>query len=153
MGRINYGPDLLDRKGITDGVLLGEQYLFGWTIYPLPLHDLSGLPFETADALAAPAFFRGTFSVTAANDTFLALPGWTKGVCWINGFNLGRYWVRGPQQTLYVPGPLLRKGENELIVFELHQAGGRMVEFRDRPRLTQARNRYPNLPVNESNQT
>ena len=77
--------------------------------------------------------FHGYLTTDAFND--VALPGWTKGVCWINGFNLGRYWDRGPQRTLYVPGPLLREGENELIVFELHQPGGRVVEFRDRPRL------------------
>ena len=59
----------------------------------------------------------------APADTFLALPGWTKGVAWINGFNLGRYWSRGPQQTLYVPAPLLRPGANEVVVFELHRAG------------------------------
>jgi beta-galactosidase len=135
MGRVNYGPDLLDRKGITEGVLLGEQFLYGWTIYPLPLDDLSGLSFAAAETIAGPAFFRGTFRVTAAEDTFLALPGWTKGVCWINGFNLGRYWERGPQRTLYVPGPLLREGDNEVIVFELHRVEGRMVAFRDRPDL------------------
>jgi beta-galactosidase len=69
------------------------------------------------------------------NDTFLALAGWTKGVCWVNGFNLGRYWVRGPQRTLYVPAPFLRKGENELIVFELHGTERCTVEFRDQPDL------------------
>jgi beta-galactosidase len=63
------------------------------------------------------------------------MQGWTKGVCWINGFNLGRYWDRGPQRTLYVPAPLLRPGENELIVFELHGVQAAVVEFVDQARL------------------
>ena len=73
--------------------------------------------------------------VDESADTFLALPGWTKGVAWINGFNLGRYWNRGPQKTLYVPAPLLKQGENEIIIFELHDAGQWMVELRDNPEL------------------
>ena len=44
---------------------------------------------------------------------------WKKGVVWINGFNLGRYWSIGSQQTLYVPGELLKE-ENNIEVFELY---------------------------------
>lgn len=120
MGRVNYGPNLADRKGITKAVQLGQQMLFGWEIYPLGLDNLSALPFAAHRKTAGPAFYRGTFRIDAPLDTFLSLPGWTKGAAWINGFCLGRYWKRGPQQTLYVPAPLLRSGENELILFELH---------------------------------
>jgi beta-galactosidase len=135
MGRINYGPELHDRKGITAGVLLGQQYLFNWTIFPLPLDDLSGLHFSPAASTERPAFYRGRFVVTAPHDTFLTLDGWTKGVCWINGFNLGRYWARGPQKTLYVPAPLLHKGENELIILELSRTTHLHVWFCDQPYL------------------
>ena len=134
-GRVNYGPDLLDRKGVTEGVLLGQQYLYGWEIFPLPLKDLTRLRFSPAASTEGPAFYRGLLTIENLHDTFLALPGWTKGVCWINGFNLGRYWNRGPQRTLYLPAPLLRKGTNELVVFELHGTEGRKVEFRDRAEL------------------
>jgi beta-galactosidase len=135
MGRINFGPDLLDRKGITEGVLLGQQYLFGWTHFPLPLDDLTRLEFKPSSTTGGPSFYRGRFTVADPGDTFLALPGWTKGACWVNGFNLGRYWRTGPQRTLYVPAPLLVKGENELIVLELHSTDRRMVEFRGLPDL------------------
>jgi len=135
MGRVNFGPDLLDRKGITEGVLLGRQCLFGWTHFPLPLDDLTGLDFRPSSTTGGPAFYRGRFAVTDLGDTFLALPGWTKGVCWVNGHNLGRYWERGPQRTLYIPAPFLQKGENELIVLELHGTGRRTVDFCDRPDL------------------
>lgn len=136
MGRVNFGPQLHDRKGITAGVRLGLQWLFGWQIFPLPLTDLSSLQFIVAEAArTGPAFFRGLLQVDEPADTFLALPGWTKGVCFLNGFNLGRYWERGPQRTLYVPAPLLRPGYNDLVVFELHDAGDGTVEFRAEPDL------------------
>jgi len=135
MGRINYGPRLADRKGITEGVRFNNQFLFGWAIYPLPLDDLSALAYKPAADWAGPAFYRARFVVQDPRDTWLALPGWTKGVCWVNGFNLGRYWEVGPQRTLYVPAPLLKQGDNELVVFELHGMRAPVVEFRDRPDL------------------
>jgi len=135
LGRINFGPVLADRKGITEGVLHCNQYLFGWDIYPLPLGDLARLKFAPAGEAGGPAFFRGRFSLNEPRDGFLALPGWTKGVVWVNGFNLGRYWERGPQRTLYVPWPALRSGDNEVVVFELHGAARLRLEFSDRPDL------------------
>lgn len=135
LGRINYGPLLHDRKGITYGVRLGNQFLYDWTIFPLPLADLGRLSFVRSTAAAGPAFYRGAFEVAEPVDTFLALPGWTKGVCWLNGFNLGRYWDRGPQRTLYVPAPLLRPGTNDLIVLELHHTDRPVVELREQPDL------------------
>ncbi|HNS50190.1 MAG TPA: beta-galactosidase [Anaerolineae bacterium] len=135
MGRVHFGPDLADRKGIVEGVLAGQQTLFGWTHYPLPLDDLSRLRFAPSSTMGGPAFYRGRFAVDVPRDTFLALPGWTKGVCWVNGFNLGRYWGRVPQRTLYVPASLLSAGENELVVLELHGTERRTVEFRDLPEL------------------
>ena len=125
MGRINFGPELLDRKGILGGVTFSGQYLFHWDVYPLPLANLERLAFgplpDKAPAPFQPTFYRASFEVDQPADTFLALPGWGKGVAWINGFNLGRYWTRGPQQTLYVPAPLLKTGSNELVLLELDQ--------------------------------
>ena len=135
MGRVNYGAGLADRKGITDAVLLGQQILYSWKIFPIKLDDLSKLEFSPVKELTGPAFFRGTFQVDEPCDTFLALPGWTKGVAWINGFCLGRYWKRGPQKTLYLPGPLLRSGENELILLELHAAEQAIVSLVEQPDL------------------
>ena len=136
MGRINYGNKLHDRKGITDCVILGQQNLNNWTIYPLPLDNLSVLKFNSAVSLNCPGFYRGNFHVTNPQDSFLFLKGWTKGVCWINGFNIGKYWKRGPQQTLYVPKPLFKKGENEVLLLELDSMNDRFVEFCDKPILT-----------------
>ena len=135
MGRVNFGPGLMDRKGIAGAVTFDWQVLFNWEVYPLPLNDLGGLTFTPAPSQAGPRFYRGTFEVDEVADSYLALPGWTKGVAWLNSFNLGRYWRRGPQQTLYVPAPLLRRGENEIIIFELHGAEQLTVELRDKPEL------------------
>ncbi|MFE2916902.1 glycoside hydrolase family 35 protein [Kitasatospora indigofera] len=141
-GRINYGPLLADRKGITGGVRLDSQYQFGWEIRPLPLTDLSGLSFDESPAPAGapggppggPAFHRAVLDLDAAADGFLALPGWSRGTVWLNGFALGRYREDGPQRTLYAPAPLWRAGRNEIIVLELHRAGP-LLELRDTPDL------------------
>ncbi|MBP3961556.1 glycoside hydrolase family 35 protein [Paenibacillus lignilyticus] len=132
MGRINYGPYMKDPKGITEGVRLGQQFLYHWTIRPLPLDDLRKLVYqESSVKQEQPTFYKSSFQVDEAADTFLALSGWTKGVVYVNGFNLGRYWEIGPQQTLYIPAPLLREGANELIIFELHGCNEPVVKLQD----------------------
>ncbi|WP_442604352.1 glycoside hydrolase family 35 protein [Paenibacillus sp. KN14-4R] len=137
MGRVNYGPFLKDQKGITEGARLGNQFLYDWTIHTLPLNDLSRLNFgeNNTDVQAQPTFYRGNLQVDVPGDTFIKLSGWTKGVVYVNGFNLGRYWEVGPQQTLYVPAPLLREGENEIVLFELHGAKDYCVTLQDRAEL------------------
>jgi beta-galactosidase len=135
MGRINFGPFLCDRKGITEGVRLGGRFLYHWDIFPLPLADLTALEFSSSASQSFPAFYRGKLTVDQPADTYLALDGWTKGACYVNGFNLGRYWDRGPQRALYVPGPLLRAGENEIVVLELHDVQSPVVEFGDQAQL------------------
>ncbi|WP_079913099.1 beta-galactosidase [Paenibacillus sp. 32352] len=140
MGRVNYGPKLKDYKGITHGVRLNNQFLFDWTIYPLPLESLASIPFEkTAEEAAErkdrPVFYRGELEVEERGDTFIRTEGWTKGVVWINGFNLGRYWNQGPTRTLYVPAPLLRAGRNEIVVLELHHTEKTTIELADTPDL------------------
>ncbi|MFE3173940.1 hypothetical protein ACFXPA_42420 [Amycolatopsis sp. NPDC059090] len=130
MGRVNYGPYLADRKGIDGWVAMNtQQKLFGWEIRPLPLDDLSRLRFSSGSPGVGPAFHRATAMIADPADGFVALPGWEKGVVWLNGFNLGRYWKIGPQKTLYAPKSLWRKGENELVVLELDQPGSE-IEIR-----------------------
>jgi beta-galactosidase len=83
-----------------------------------------------------PTFYKGNFTVQQACDTFLELPGWKKGQVWINNFNIGRFWHVGPQQTLYVPAPLLHVGENSIVVLEIHGSSDvatATVQFRDTP--------------------
>jgi beta-galactosidase len=118
-GRINYGGQLPDnRKGITDSVMLGDRELTGWEMYQFPFDRASDFKFTTSAQGTAPVVRRGTFNLSQAGDTFLDLRGWGKGIVFVNGHNLGRYWYIGPQQTLYCPGVWLNQGRNEIEVFE-----------------------------------
>ena len=65
-----------------------------------------------------PRLLRGSFTLNDTGDTFLDMRGWAKGIVFVNGINLGRYWQVGPQQTLYLPGVWLKRGLNEIVVFE-----------------------------------
>ncbi|MGW4650687.1 glycoside hydrolase family 35 protein [Kitasatospora sp. NPDC004289] len=136
-GRVNYGTGLHDRKGLPGRVLLNGTELTGWSSLPLPLTDLGGLAFtETVTAPVGPTFHRGVLHLDTVADTFVHLPGWTKGNVWVNGFHLGRHWSRGPQRSLYLPGPVLREGANEIVVLELHAAHRSLaVELREAPDL------------------
>jgi beta-galactosidase len=129
LGRINYGPGLyMDTKGLTVGAQIDGMLLFNWTAWSLPLPvppRSTSLPPPPATVPAnIPAFYRGTFNIAEDPvDTFLNPKGWGKGVAYINGFNIGRYWPSvGPQVTLYIPKTLLVTGTNEIVFLELHQA-------------------------------
>lgn len=126
MARINYGPLLKDPKGITEGVRIGNQFLFNWDIYTIPLKDIENIKYGNGNKEEYTTFYRGSFEVKEVGDTYLDFEGWEKGVVFINGFNLGRYWKAGPQKRLYLPAPLLKEGTNEIVVFELHKDNKKM---------------------------
>ena len=134
MGRINYGTEMQDYKGITRGVTIGDRFIFGFDIFNLEMDNLENLIFEdTSEVTSVPTFYTATFEVDQAHDTFLKFEHLTKGFVLINGFNIGRYWNVGPQETLYVPAGLLKEGTNEIIVFEQHEAKELSIEFVDEP--------------------
>jgi len=121
MGRINFGPEMADRKGLLGPVKLRGETLRGWQVFRLPLDDhmLAGLRFRDAGGERGPAFWRAAVNLGAPGDTFLDMRGWGKGVVWVNGHCLGRYWNVGPTQTAYAPGCWLRAGANEVVVLDL----------------------------------
>ncbi|MET9255388.1 glycoside hydrolase family 35 protein [Streptomyces sp. NPDC003717] len=137
-GRINYGPLLGQGKGILGGVRVERRLVHGWTMHRLPIDTWTPRELARAASLAPPAgtagFATAHLTVDRPADTFLALPGFAKGFCWINGELLGRYWEIGPQTTLYLPRPLLRAGENTVTVLELERLGDR-IDLLDGPRL------------------
>jgi beta-galactosidase GanA len=94
-----------------------------WEIFSLPFDEsyLNHLSFTSPAATRPGNFFKGEFQLDQTGDTYLDVSKWEKGVVWVNGHNLGRYWNIGPQQRLYCPAPWLKKGNNELIIFDLHQ--------------------------------
>ena len=121
LGRVNYGPRLGEPKGIIGGATLDGEPVTGWDVLPIDL-DTVPIPDEPGEPLdgpiAGPVLVRARFTLDEPADLQLDTGGWGKGLAWVNGFPLGRYWRRGPQRTLYVPGPALRAGDNELAVFE-----------------------------------
>jgi beta-galactosidase len=132
--RINFSQAMRgEAKGITKSVTLAGVPLTGWEVFPLPMTDLpsfkpektillTGTNSSSADQqtpLSTPTFYRGRFPLKKTGDTFLDVRSLGKGALWINGHAIGRFWSIGPQQTLFVPGPWLREGDNEIIVFDI----------------------------------
>jgi beta-galactosidase len=130
MGHINFAQEMIDRKGITDRVTLSGMTLMNWDVFLLPLADqwVASLPADVAVPGRPGTFFRGSFRLDAAADTFIDLTGYRKGVVWVNGHNLGRYWDIGPQKRLYCPASWLEAGQNDVVVLDLHQADPRPLK-------------------------
>lgn len=131
MGRINYGSEIVhNNKGIISPVTIaGKEISGGWEMRGLPMDkmpDFSQLTGNVAENNASgaaklkgcPVLYSGTFNLDATGDTFIDMENWGKGIIFINGINIGRYWQVGPQQTLYIPGVWLKKGKNEIVIFE-----------------------------------
>ncbi|UVS29922.1 beta-galactosidase [Bacteroides fragilis] len=125
MGRVNFDESIHDRKGITEKVELvrGKQSaeLKNWTVYSFPV-DYSFVQdkrYKNGTAQTMPAYYRTTFRLDKVGDTFLDMSTWGKGMVWVNGLAIGRFWEIGPQQTLFMPGCWLKEGENEIIVLDL----------------------------------
>ena len=125
MGRINFGRAIKDFKGNTGSVMLDGRRLTGWDIHNI--HDeyavYKSMDFrpigELRDNSRVAGCYRATFNLDKVGDTFLNFETWGKGLVYINGHPMGRIWEIGPQQTLYMPGCWLRKGENEILVFDI----------------------------------
>lgn len=121
VGRVNYGPNLLSpsqRKGIKGGVMIDIHLHTGWNHYCLELNNISEVDFSGDYKENTPAFYEYEFEVNELGDTFLNLDDFGKGVAFINGFNLGRFWDIGPTNYLYIPAPLLKEGINKIVIFE-----------------------------------
>lgn len=134
MGRVNFGPLMeQQRKGIAQCVQINGHMQNHWQQYPLPLTDISKVDFQGEYKENTPAFYRFVFDVEEPGDTFLDFAGWGKGCAFVNGFNIGRFWEIGPQKRLYIPGPLLKKGENEIILFETDGKAPGEIRLTDQP--------------------
>ena len=141
-GRLKIGSNMnIDRKGLNGDVDIDAKVATNFQTFPLEfkepfvkqLSELKGKPF--VEGIKSPAVYRLELDIKdSPKDTFIRLDGWSKGNVFINDFNIGRYYHIGPQQTLYIPAPLLKTGKNDILVFELHSSTG-MVEFVDTPHL------------------
>jgi len=141
-GRVNYGKRLGEPKGIIGPVSLDGVELTSWGIAPVALDRLDAVVDAAATRTsgatisgAGPVLLTASVTLDAPTDLFLDTAAWGKGLVWVNGFLLGRYWSRGPQHTLYVPGGQLRAGENRFTVFEFHALTTPTLSFLARPSL------------------
>ena len=132
MGRASSGPDMHDRKGITDSVTLEGIALINWNIYKFPMNRKFNYELRSsARVVNKPGIiYRGNFMISQAagvvpGDTFIDFSNYIKGVIWVNGHNLGRYWNIGPQKKLFCPALWIREGMNEIIIFDFHQKEGK----------------------------
>lgn len=128
MGRVNFSKAINDPKGLTKQAVLVTNnksvVLKGWTIYcfPYDIDYIVSRPFRSIQATdKGAAYYKGTFKVDKVGDTFLDVSRWGKGLVWVNGYEIGRFWRIGPSQTLYVPGCWLKQGDNDVVVLELDQ--------------------------------
>ncbi|MCI9336930.1 MAG: beta-galactosidase [Lachnospiraceae bacterium] len=134
MGRVNFGPYMeIQRKGIDQCVQINGHMHNHWEQYPLPLDNVEKIDFDREYLPGTPAFYRFVFTVEEIGDTFLDFGGWGKGCAFVNGFHIGRFWEIGPQKRLYIPGPLLRLGENEMILFETEGKAPGTVSLEEEP--------------------
>jgi len=133
-GRVNFTTAMRnERKGITKQVTLAGKPLTGWEIISLPMKAPQTLAFQSNAQCSGACFYRGVLQVDHLGDTFLDTSSFAKGFVWVNGHELGRTWNIGPQKTLYLPGAWLKKGANDVIVFDLNGAPGRVIEGKASP--------------------
>jgi beta-galactosidase len=138
-GRVNGGGAMnTARKGLNGDVSTDEKVHSNYKIYPLEfkqkfVEELKAEKGRAFENVKSPALFRAELDIEGQpRDTFLKLDKWTKGSVFVNGFNVGRYYNKGPQHTLYIPGPYLKTGKNDIFMFELHSASD-TIEFVDKP--------------------
>lgn len=132
MGHINFAQFMIDRKGITDRVTLNGMTLMNWEtrLYPMDekfIKDLRVQIDKKAQDSVPGSFFTGSFKLEQTGDTYFDLGAYSKGMIYINGHNLGRYWNIGPQQRLFCPSSWLKRGENDIVVFDLLQSEPKVV--------------------------
>lgn len=149
MGRVNFDKSIHDRKGITNKVevVSGEQVkeLKGWEVYNLPpfYEFVSQKNYQAGKPVDGPAYYKATFRLDKTGDTFLDMQTWGKGMVWVNGHAMGRFWEIGPQQTLYMPGCWLKEGDNEIIVLDLKGPAEAKVAGVEKPILDMLREKAP----------
>lgn len=137
IGRITYGPEILDnQKGIFGCVVLNDTEIGNWRMIPLHIRESQPdrLQFTPmVPMVEEPCFYRGMFVLDATKDAYLDFSGWSMGEIWVNEHYIGAYWEENPQQSLQVPASYLTKGENRVVVFELKKSGKQMMKLADTP--------------------
>ena len=136
MGRVNYGHKLLaesQHKGIRTGVCKDLHFILHWNQYPLELKNPEKIDFTKEWYEDQPAFYAFDVELKALKDTYLDLTHFGKGVVFVNGVNIGRFWDVGPTLSLYIPHGLLRIGNNRIIIFETEGKYSKFIDLVHKP--------------------
>lgn len=142
MGRVNYGHKLLSetqKKGIRTGVMSDLHFVMNWRQYRLEFDrsSIGNLDFSKPWFPKQPAFYRYQFDLQKTEDCFIDLSGFGKGIVFINGHHIGRFWEKGPVMTLYITKHFLHEGENEIIIFETEGKYSETIQLIEKPILLQ----------------
>ncbi|MDO4680718.1 MAG: beta-galactosidase [Aerococcus sp.] len=136
MGRVNYGSKLAaitQHKGLRQGVMADLHFMLDWEQYPLPLDNIEAVDFSREWVEDQPAFYRYDFEVAEPRDSYLDLRRFGKGIVFVNGIHIGRFWDVGPAQSLYVPGAYLKAGNNTVVIFETEGRYAETISLVEKP--------------------
>lgn len=136
MGRVNYGHKLTaptQSKGLGRGAMVDLHFIGHWETYLLPLDSIENLDFSRGWEKGQPAFYLYEFELDDLTDTYLDMTGFGKGAVFVNNINIGRFWEKGPILYLYIPKGYLKKGVNEIIVFETEGRYRESITFSQKP--------------------
>lgn len=121
MGHINFAAQMIDRKGITDRVLLNGMTLMNWEVFNLPMSSQYVSALKEGTSTRPGMFFKTNVQLEQPGDCYIDMTNFEKGLLYVNGHNLGRFWNVGPQFRLYCPGVWLKPGNNEIVIFDMHK--------------------------------
>ena len=136
MGRVNYGHKLLaesQHKGIRTGVCKDLHFMLHWNQYPLEFKNPEAIDFTKEWHEDQPAFYAFDVELKVLKDTYLDLTHFGKGIVFVNGVNIGRFWDVGPTLSLYIPHGLLRIGNNRIIIFETEGKYSKFIDLVHKP--------------------
>lgn len=136
IGRITYGPEILDNsKGLFGIIQINGETIENWTITELKVRscDVKQLKFGDFGKKTTPGFFKASFSTNSPRDKYLDVTGWGMGEAWINGKYIGSFWEKEKQQSILIPATILKKGMNEIVVFELKNNQQKSLRFSCNP--------------------
>lgn len=132
-GRINFTTAIRgERAGILGVVTFASAPLTGWENYRLPFTPPPGREYRRKSC-SGPCLYRAEFAVDQPGDTFLNTQRLSKGVIWVNGHLLGRFWNVGPMGSLYLPGAWLQSGRNQITVLDLDGGPKLSIQGQDHP--------------------
>lgn len=137
-GRVNYGYKFNNpsqAKGIRGGVMQDIHFHQGYRHYPLTFapEQIDKIDFTAGKNPQQPSFYATDFTLEEVADTFIDCSAYGKGVVLVNGFNLGRYWSKGPIHSLYCPKDFLKVGANQIVIFETEGVELTAVTFSETP--------------------